>query len=81
MAYKIKSGGGSLAPTTVGSRKPEIFEPLRGLTLPSMEKMSKREIRSARKQTKADHKAAFDAGQMKTANELNKRMKQLKSYA
>lgn len=78
--HRIKSSGGETAPTIVGSRKPEVFDPTRGI-LPSMEKMSKSEIRSARKQAKLDHKAAWDAGQMKTANELNKRMKQLKSYA
>lgn len=77
MARKIKSGGGVTAPTTVGSRKPEVFQPIRG-TLPSMGKMTKSEARRAGKQAKLDHKRAFDAGQMKTVNELNKRMDQLK---
>lgn len=81
MAYKIKSGGGETAPTTVGSRKPEVFEPIVGV-IPSIgSRMTKSEIRRARKQTKLDHKRAFDAGQMKTANELTKRMKQLKALA
>ncbi len=80
MAYKLKSSGGETAPTTVGSRKPEIFDPTRGV-LPSLDKMTGSEIRRARKQAKADQKQAIDAGQMKTANELGKRMKQLKSYA
>jgi hypothetical protein len=78
MARKIKSGGGVTAPTTFGNRKPEIFQPIGG-ALPAMgERMTKREARRAGKQAKLDHKRAFDAGQMKTANELTKRMKQLK---
>jgi hypothetical protein len=79
MAYKrIKSSGGETAPTMVGSRKPEIFQPIGG-ALPAMGKrMTKREARRAGKQAKLDHKRAFDAGQMKTANELTNRMKQLK---
>lgn len=76
MARKIKSGGGRTAPTTVGSRKPEVFEPIGG-ALPPMSRMTKAEARRAKKQAKLDHKRAFDAGQLKTANELNKRMDQL----
>lgn len=80
MAHKIKGHGGETAPTTVGSRKPEVFTPTGGVlpAIRSGSRMTKREARLAGKQAKLDHKRAFDAGQMKTANELNKRMKQLK---
>jgi len=77
VAKKIKSGGGKTAATTVGGRTPDVFQPIDS-ALPSMHKMTKAEVRRARKQTKLDHKRAFDAGQMKTVGELDKRMKQLK---
>ncbi len=81
MAKKIKSGGGG---TQASSMMPGRYAP--GYTpvdVPDhpIDRMTPGEIKRARKQAKADHKAAFDAGQMKTANELTKRMKQLKSYA
>jgi hypothetical protein len=48
---------------------------------PGLGRMTKAEARRAKKQAKLDHKKAFDAGQMKTVNELNKRIKQLNTIS
>lgn len=81
MAIKLrlgKRGGGSEAASNMPGRyapgySPPIFEGV------PIAKMTKREARHARKAAKADQKKAIDAGQMKTANELGKRQKDLKN--
>ena len=81
MAIKLRigrSGGSSESQSTMPGRyapgyTPPIFEQQ------PMAKMTKAEARRARKKAQADQRSAIDAGQMRTANELGKRQKDLKN--
>lgn len=80
MAIKLRigrSGGKSESSSTMPGRyapgyTPPIFEQM------PMGKMTKSEARKARKETKEQQRQAIGAGQMRTANELGKRQKDLK---
>jgi hypothetical protein len=80
MAIKLnlgRSGGRTQSQSMMPGRyapgySPPIFDAI------PMAKMTKAEARRARKKAKADQRTAIEAGQMRTANELGKRQKDLK---
>jgi hypothetical protein len=80
MAIKIRLGkrdaGSETKSTMPGRYAPGYSPPIFG-DIP-MAKMTKREARRARKEAQSQQKAAVEAGQMRTANELGKRERDLK---